>query len=1339
MNRVLYCFLLLSFWNICFGDNLKQITNKDGLSNSAILSICQDQNGYIWIGTCDGVNIYNGKAINDLRSSSIYDLNLPGNLIENIIDHEDIVWVNTNYSLSRIDKKTWEVISYPQFKDNIFLAVDTQGTLFTLTFDNKVRYFDNSSMLFREIDIQNLHYSRVVSFFISPDDILYVLTKDGTNSYHIKRSADNTSIELVALKDTMIPTSTLCMVDNINPNIVHYIDVNDHLFTLDLKTKERKFIYDLRLEVHNNGIISSIVCFDGEYYIGFKSKGLIKLQKSEKDTNFYSTPTPITTGVFTMMKDKYQDILWVCTDGAGLYILSKDTYTVNASTFKDLNIDASMPVRAIYQDKENSLWLGTKGDGIIKLVNFDGIKEERIEYYNDENSELLDDIVYSIEKSSKPIIWIGTEMGLNFYSEIDHKIHQINIPELKSEVKYIHDICEVNDSILWLATVGKGIIKLNLEWNKNLPRVTKVNQILAGDKPFYNFFFKIYHDTHNNLIWFGNRGFGAFYINYLENDLPHNLSFNDVSENQSINDIYAIEQDQKGNMWFGTTLGLVKRSPDGTQQLFNKNVGFPNDMIHAIVKDANENLWLGTNKGIIRFDIQLNSPYVYSSKNGLAVVEYSDGAGYINSKTNRMYLGGINGIATIDEMDFKYKYYKPSIRLEGLTIYGKNEHISNFTQREKNDKQMKLNLTYKQDVFSLDFIAVDFIDGNNLTYFYEIEGQNETWIDNGNSGLISFNKMQPGKYTLKVRYKNNSSGLDSDIYTLLITITPPWYFSTFAYVAYSLITLFVLGILIFVLYKRSNTRKEKAIQEIKIQHQKDSYNTKLSFFANIATEFIDPLTLIYAPCAQIIDAKTDIVTKQNASLIQKNATKINDLTQSLIEFAKYETEEIKPIVKSINIKDLIDKILALFETLAKNKDIKIKSNVDGNLNWYSDKNFLHTILVNLISQSIQLSNKKSSITVHTTIVDSKLLINIINSSIDFSEMEVNSNLLNTNLFKSENNKVSSTLLTEVGLALTEKLILLLEGTIDFDVVNEKQSSFTLIIPPLDESDEQEQEIENTLYTRKSLYETESEIRISESFYDASKNTITIMCDNKDTLWTLNEIFKDTYNIQSFDNGKDIQTKLSSSSSDILIVDLTIDVAELITLVKGIKNKDGISHIPIIVLSSRYSTSEQIEGVSAGVLMFMSKPFDVKHLKATIQTQMLGKDKLKKYLDSPLSAFVVNKGNMVHKETLAFEKKLKDIINNNIENSSLSVQFISDELNISSRQLYRKIKDFEIDSLAELIKEGRLNYARKLLINSKLTIDEVIYKSGFSNRATFFRAFNQKYNCTPKEYRDQNLQ
>lgn len=489
------------------------------------------------------------------------------------------------------------------------------------------------------------------------------------------------------------------------------------------------------------------------------------------------------------------------------------------------------------------------------------------------------------------------------------------------------------------------------------------------------------------------------------------------------------------------------------------------------------------------------------------------------------------------------------------------------------------------------------------------------------------------------------------------------------YTVYIIFTIVLIFCGIIWLIWRNNRKKELAIQEIEQQYRQESYNTKLSFFANIATEFLDPLTLIYTPCSQIINSNSNLTIKNSATLIKKNADKINDLTQGLIEFAKYETGNIQPIVKTFEVKELIDKLFDLFDSLAQNKQLILKYDADENITWNTDKNFLQSILMNLLSQTIQHANKHSIITIECNIIENNLYTEISCSSANNPEIDLNSNFMNEKIFDREQTEHKSTLLADVGLALSDRLVQLLEGSIEFELKNNKQIVYTLSLPALSLSENDR--IENVLYARKSMYETTEQIQLVESTYDPNKNTITLIYDNKDTLWTLNEILKDTYNIQAIDDHEQIKPIITNSPSDLIIIDLSLDTVELIPLIKEIKMIDSISHIPVIILSSKYSTSEQIEGVNAGALMFISKPFDIEHLKAIMHTQMIGKEKLKKYLDSPLSAFVVNEGNKTHKEIIAFKAKIKEIISKNIENSDLSVRFISDELNMSSRQLYRK--------------------------------------------------------------------
>ncbi|MFV0419564.1 MAG: two-component regulator propeller domain-containing protein [Dysgonomonas sp.] len=1338
-------FIISFFLSILYAEayNLRQISNRDGLSNSAILSICQDSDGFMWFGSCDGLNMFNGLNIRVYKPTDDTN-NLSGNLIENIIETKNgILWVNTNYGLNKFDKYRKVIESYNQFKGRYFMQKDNDNNIFIINESNSIYYYYEASDSFKKLEIENLAYDSILNFMITSDNVIHIFTNSGRNISFSINKTDGNEISLT-LTNAFEHTERLlyCFYEKDNKNTVYLIDETHTLYEYHIATKRKNYIYNLKNIIDKYGDISSVVKNLNDFFIGFKTNGVLRLKNiPDRIENYEIEDIGIKSGIFCLLKDKYQDLIWIGTDGQGVYMYSNDSYAIRSSTFSNFANNIEKPVRALFIDKEKTLWIGTKGDGILRVTDYNpktNLSQHIIKHNTIENSLLNDNSVYVFTQSKRNILWIGNENGLNYYSYKNQSIEKIEFTVDGKPVKYIHAICELNDSTLWIATVGTGIVTAHISEIEDKPILSNAKRIAIRDgKDSYNYFFTVYKED-DSTLWFGNRGYGAFKLKTNEMSLAP-VQLEGGKNNQTLNDIFCIVKDSDSNIWFGSSFGLVKYSPDGREKVFNENNGFPNNTIHGIIPDSQGNLWLSTNSGIIKFDPKLENFQTYSSLNGLQVTEFSDGASFKDKESETMYFGGINGFISISETGIKQNEYLPPIHFDNLMIFGEEKNISDFLHDEK--KTSTLELKHYQNFFSISFTAPDYINGNNYIYYYKLDDLSKQWIDNGASNNASFTSLPPGEYTLSIKYKNRLTGNESAAYSILVKILPPWYLSSWAYILYVLLILSILAYSLRMIIKRNERKKQQAIDKLTQQHQEEVYESKLSFFTNIAHEFCTPLTLIYGPCNRILNhGGSDKFVKKYTSLIQRNAERLNDLIQNLIEFRRIDTGNRTTRIESLSVSDIINDTANAFNDLADSRNIRFEKNIQSPVHWNSDKDFIYTIVSNLLSNAFKYVSADGRIRIDADVKENHLLIKVSNTGKGIKKENLTNIFDRYAILDNFENKDGANNYSRngLGLSISNSMVKLLNGTIEVESELNEWTSFIVKLPEQDVNVSDESKIENTVPEITVKKDYEPTVILPEYKFDKSKLTVLIIDDDTEILWLISEIFAEEYNVIPLSTPLKIEEILSSSHPDIIICDVMMPELGGIELVKRIKEDKKTSHIPLILISAKYTVEEQIEGLASGAEMYISKPFNTDYLKTSVKHLISRKETLKSYFNSPLSAFELNEGKLVHKENTKFVQDIIDIIEKNIMDSKLSAQFIAAELNMSPRHLYRRLNEVNSESPADMIKESRLHIARNLLLNTKMTIDEVIYKSGFSNRATFFRAFAQKYGCTPKEFRDKEM-
>lgn len=1323
--------------------NLRQISSKDGLSNSAILSMLQDKNNEMWFGSCDGLNIFDGVKIKVYKNFAEKNNILSGNLIEKIIEtSDDIYWIHTNYGLDRLDTKKKEIKSYSQFSGAYFLIKSNLDNIFILRNDNIIYYYNEETSSFNSIKIEKLLFRDVINITIDSNNKLWIFSKNQqSRKFAIIEGVDGK----LALREESITIHNRSLITcQVEGDDIYFVDDSHILYQYSLIDGKKQYLFEMKETINKFGNISSIIKHNNNYFIGFATGGLICLRNTpEIKDNYRIELIDIRSGIFCMQKDKQQDIVWIGTDGQGVFMYSEDPYTIRSVQFTDFTYQIRKPIRSIFMDKINNLWIGTKGDGILRIrdyqVNCD-FSKKKIDYFNTTNGQFINNSVYAFAESRKNILWKGSDAGISYYSYKDDRIKDFAVNVDGKPLKYVHSISQIGDSVIWVATVGMGIVKINIGWINDIPSVTNVKHYLIDNGELSsNFFFTSYKDSNSNM-WFGNRGLGLYYIASKTGKLS-SIKFDKNIKNKTINDVFSITRDDQSNVWAGTSYGLVKYTSDGKEFLFNEANGFPNNTIHGVLWGEKNNLWLSTNRGIVNFNPSNETFQIYSRSNGLEITEFSDGAFFKDKASGLLFFGGVDGFVIISENNYRQKDFLPPIRFKDLTIFGEEQNIYNFMEMKEN--MPKINFKYNQNFFSLDFIAIDYINGNNYNYFYQLEGINDQWIDNGTSNSVSFTNLQPGKYILLTKYKNRITGEESLVYPITIYINPPWYMSTFAYIVYILIIICIIVLLIKMAIARTNKNNELKMSILNQKHQEEVHESKLQFFTNIAHEFCTPLTLIYGPCNRILSHKgSDSFVLKYTKLIQRNAERLNSLIQELIEFRRIETGNKTPFIENIAIDYLIYDETDSFAEMASQRNIKFERKINNDLYWNTDKVFLQTIVTNLLSNAFKYTTDNGNVCIEVIKQDDESALRIVVSNTgkgikehDLQRVFDRYSILDD--FESQKEKSFSR--NGLGLAISNSMVKLLGGSIMVESIPNEYTNFIVNLPLLSVSSEKRVEEGSSVpMVTAATYEPDISFELSQHVFDKFKPTILIIDDDKEILWLISEIFVEEYNVMATNNPDDVRTLLDEVQPNIILCDIMMPKISGIELTREIKSNSKTAHIPLILISAKNKVEEQIEGLEAGAEMYLTKRFNVDYLRTSVQHLINRKNTLKDYFSSPISAYELTDSKLTHKEHKKFMKQVYDIINKNLTKKELSPKFIADEMNMSTRHLYRKLKEIGEDSSpADMIKESRLYVAQDLLLKTKLTIDEIIYKSGFSTRSTFFKVFDEKYNCTPKEFRDNN--
>lgn len=1335
---IVYCLCCLNLLlHTAYAYNLKQVADKEYMSNSSITSLCQDERGLMWIGTCDGLNVYDGQNIEEFKTRDKDDY-LSGNLIDNIVyTGEDIYWVQTYYGLNRLDRRTNTIVHYNEFQKQFFMNKDNHGILFIIQDSNCIYYYNKKVNAFNKINITGIPISDIITFFIDGDNKMWIIMKGYSRCYDIQLDAETGTVSLTQQKNGFKYQTSLLYCFNDEQNI-YYIDKNYNFYTFHIPTKKNTFIYNLSKEIQARGTISSMIHYHNSFFIGFLMDGVLMLEKHEEGYEVQSLS--INSGVFCLKKDRFQDIVWIGTDGRGVYLYSNPLYSIKSVVLSNSAEKIERPVRALFLDEERTFWVGTKGSGILKVYDYEvgkNISACRTETVTTTNSVLGSNAVYCFAKSAGKLLWIGDEEGLSYYSYRERKIKKLPIRIDNEDFKYIHDIYETTDSELWLASVGMGVVKARIKGTSDNPILEDIQRYVINEGEFSsNYFFTIYSEGNSKLL-FGNKGYGVFRYNDTTNGLEPVTTHK--YENVTLNNILAISKDSSNNYLFGTSYGLIKYTSESSYQLFNTKDGFLNNTIHAILRSSSDNFWLSTNLGLINFDTKRNVFRSYGFGDGLNVVEFSDGAAFRDEQTGTLFFGGINGFVAIQADGNAEKLYMPPVYFDKLSIFGEQYNLGEFTSRKK-DKEI-LNLKYDQNFFAVSFTSVDYLNGNNCVYYYKLKGLSEQWINNGTESSVSFTNMAPGEYTLLVKYYNSVFDKESVVYSMLIRIGDPWYASWWAYLVYTVLLLLLTALVVRSFILRSKRKKQKLLNEIARRHQKNVFESKLRFFTNIAHEFCTPLTLIYGPCGRILSSKgLNKFVIDYVQMIQTNAERLNNLIHELIEFRRIETGNREIRIEALNVSSLMKNTARMFVDMAKSRNIIFLSKIPEHVMWNTDKGFLSTIVINLISNAFKYTPDGKHIKIEVdTNRENMLVFYVANEGSTIKEKDsqyIFNRYAILDSFENQDEKTFSR--NGLGLAISYNMAKLLNGTLAVENTPDGWVLFTLTLPLTELPSETPSSMRITSdYTPK--IDVYPMIKLPHYELNKMKPTLLVVDDEIEMLWFISEIFSNEFNVVTLQDPEKMDQVMNEVYPDVIISDIMMPGVGGIELTKRIKSVKETSHIPIIIVSGRHEIEQQMEALAAGAEMYITKPFNAEFLRISVFQMMERKEVLKNYFSSPISSFEKSEGKLTHKESKRFLQSVLKIINDNVTSKELSPGFIADKLAISSRSLYRKMEEIGEESPTGLIKECRLHIAKDLLLTTKKTIDEIVFESGFSNKVTFFKVFREKYECTPKEYRMKHLE
>lgn len=1336
--RVFASFVLLDLSNL-----------NNQLSNNAILCMHQDQYGFIWFGTYDGLNLYDGKKVTTFRYEMNNSNSLSGNTIHNILSADSgYLWISTQRGLNKFSLKERQVVeSYSQYKRVDLITVDKNGNSWMISRDNSILFYDASLKEVREIPAEGIHIGDIRSMFTDKSGRICLILKDARLQYLTLQPTGGTDGRLytLSISEQIFHDEEITQVFYEDEQI-YFIDKQHNLFVYDNFKQMKILLRNISDIASQYGLVSSLRLFQNEVYLSFMHSGLLKFDASTHDKK--PELINMSVGVFGLLKDRFQEVMWVGTDGWGVEMYCSEKNNFGNLMLRDLPFVAKRPIRAFYTDEENTLWIGTKGDGIIRIKDYAQFKNKKVPMSNVQRFvSMHENPVYSFVRSkfNKDDLWIGTDGNLSYYSYKTNKVYPVkDASGLLPAIANVHSFCEVNDSTLWLSS--RGLYKVIIDKTKQ-PYEIKRKQSFPfrqGDVWINDEFYSMIYDGHSGLFLGSRGGYG---VNRFGID---NHSRESLLMNKAIGDVISLYMDEDSVLYVGTSSGLIQIVDHGSKneeiKQFTRDDGILNDMIHGILEDNFGIIWLSTSKGLVKYN-PLNGAFFNVRSSHIGVSEFSDDAYWKCPLTGRLFFGGVNGLIWIEPEEVQtIATYDPDLLFTELDLSGDKQTLYEYNETPGKVLKLKSN----QNTFQLSFTVLDYINGDNYDYFYQLENYNTQWVSLKKENRIRFTNLPPGEYTLKVKYRNDVVVADNKVYLLRITVLPPWYLSPLAYSIYGVLFLLASGLVLFYIRKRIAKKQQELEGRIKEEQKEKMYESKLNFFTNVTHELYTPLTLINGAVDQIRKGETSPITQKYINILHSNVQSLNELIQEILEVRRIEESDTRVhIAKDVAISDIFNQLLRSFSILVKQNDIKMITSLPDELYWNTDSKGFRRIVSNLISNALKYTPVGGTVWIKASVEDGILKLIVRNTGKGIERDKLGS-IFSRHFILEETDVNANNQMTArngLGLYICYSIVKMLQGEITVDSVVNEYTELTVKLPNLSQ-------VEGTIVLNeskvKSLTVEGSKDTVATEEADTPENEpskfdiasveeasiahILVVDDNKEIVELIGDLLSPYGCVLKAYNVKAALKILKTQTPSLIITDIMMPEIDGLSFIRMLREDKYCKRVPIVALSAKTDYLDQVKGYEIGADAYITKPFSADVLISVVCRLLTNKVELKNYYDSADSSFEYINGKLLHQKDKKIIEDILRIIKENISNPELGPELVATQTKTTTRNLYRQVKKIIGISPTELIKDYKLSYAAKLLLTTDLSVKEVIYKIGLSNKSYFYNEFFKKYQVSPKQYK-----
>ncbi|WP_236252807.1 two-component regulator propeller domain-containing protein [Echinicola sp. 20G] len=1308
---------------------------EDGLSGSTVLSILQDKQGFMWFGTKNGLNRYDGHNFKIFSSEENSHAGLKDNFIYGLLeDSRGTIWIGTTHGIYTYNSSTE---SFHHFNKTSNQGGQITGTVGVIQEDleGNIYFAVNSKGLFK-----------------------YSLEEDSLYQYR------------------SFTDGNLNMPDNNTTNVL--VDEKGDIWTANSRLGVHKFIPSsekFQRYLFDQEVITAAVLqledYGSNILLGTKDLGVWLMDKNSGKVEPLITKGP--TGKNLFVRDLYKSSsneLWIATEsGLFIYDLEKNKYKHFEENLNDPYSISDNAIYCIHGDVEGGMWLGTYFGGVNFLPNHPTKFKKHYPIPN--SNSISGQRVRQFEEGKNGTLWIGTEdAGLNHYDpKYDRFTHYLpNNTSNSLSYHNVHGLARKDDE-LWVGTVtfAVGLNRMNLNTNQIKTIPIHSDQNTPDDNEMHSIIV-----DHNKQVWLGTV-VGLFKLDEATNEV-------DFIEETGHRFIYDLMEDDKGNLWLGTySNGLIRYNPttgetknflpnandpnslphysiinifqDSQKRIwvategggfcsfneatnnftsYNSKSGFPCNNIYKILEDISGHLWISCNKGLLEFNPQTKDYRLFTKDNGLMPYPFNYKSGF-RAKDGTMYFGCLNGFISFDPREFEPYEYDPPVVFTGIQIFNTPVPIGgeNPILNQSITKTSEITLSHNQSSLSFDFAALSYTASDALTYAYKMVGFDQSWTHLPQNQRINYSYLPPGDYILKIKTADVFGEWSNREASLHITILPPFWKTNWAYLIYFLGAVFILFIVFRIYTNRIHLRQEAAFKRLEDEKQKEIYQSKIEFFTNITHEIRTPLTLIKGPLESILKKQNDYTAeiKESLWIMNKNTNRLIELSNELLDFRKTEKKGFSLNFTRTEISKLLDDIFIRFKTSAEQQFINFHF-IEKEKPFFADidREGFTKIMSNLIYNAIKHADSTVQINLVISPQDSLFKIHVSNDGKLISTE--NREKIFEPFFQidgDQNDRTSTG--TGLGLPLARSLAEMHSGKLYVDPNGpSNRNTFVLELPVKQK---------NVIHINETFNEKQ---KVSEPVKTSPKEksnshkpSLLVVEDNKELQKFIHDQLKQDYHVYRADNGMEGLKVLKEKPIDLVISDVMMPIMDGFTLCEKIKSDVNYSHIPLIMLTAKNTLQSKIEGMELGADVYIEKPFSIDHLSLQVKNLLHYRDQVRQaFANQPM----VNVDTIAHtRADEEFLTQANEAILENLSNESFGVNELADILCMSQSSLLRKIKGVSQMTPNGYIRLVRLKKAAEMLQEGQFTVTEISEKVGFNSPSYFSKCFQKQFGELPKDF------